>query len=193
MVNKSQSARIHVNQSILELVVGDITKEDVDAIVNAANSSLLGGGGVDGAIHAAAGPELLAETRTLRGCKTGDAKITKGYNLKARHVIHAVGPVYRANNSQVAHLLYCAYHRSLEVAVENGVQTIAFPAISTGVYGYPIEEAAPIALKTVCDFLLIHPSIQLARFVLFSETIYRVFASALEKIVQENNSLSYIL
>jgi O-acetyl-ADP-ribose deacetylase len=192
MLNKTLSVRVRVNQSTLELAVGDITKEDVDAIVNAANSSLLGGGGVDGAIHKAAGSGLLAETRTLRGCETGDAKITKGYNLKAQYIIHAVGPVYYPNNGQVARLLHSAYHRSLELALENNVHTIAFPAISTGVYGYPLEEAAPIALKTVCDFLIIHPTIQLARFVLFTEAVFSVFASALDKMVKDNSSLSYI-
>lgn len=192
MLNKTHSVRVCVNQSTLELTVGDITKEDVDALVNAANSSLLGGGGVDGAIHKAAGSGLLEETRTLRGCKTGDAKITKGYNLKARHVIHAVGPVYYPNNEQVARQLESAYRRSLELALENNVQSIALPAISTGVYGYPLQEAAPIALKTVCDFLMLHPTIQLARFVLFTDAIFSVFASTLDKIVKDNSSLSYI-
>jgi O-acetyl-ADP-ribose deacetylase (regulator of RNase III) len=191
MVNRMPSVRVRVNQSMLELVIGDITRQDVDALVNAANSSLLGGGGVDGAIHKAAGPELLAETMMLRGCKTGDAKITQGYHLKARHIIHAVGPVYRRNDQQVAQLLHSAYRRSLEVADENGVQTIAFPSISTGAYGYPIEEAAPIALKTVSDFLMSHPNIQLARFVLFTEMDFKVYKSVLDKIVKDNNSLGY--
>lgn len=192
MVNKTLSSRVRVNQSILELTVGDITQEDVDAIVNAANSSLLGGGGVDGAIHVAAGSGLLAETRTLGGCETGDAKITKGYNLKARHIIHAVGPVYRRNSPEIARLLHSAYQRSLEIADENGLQTIAFPAISTGAYGYPLEEAAPIALKATCDFLLTRSNIQLVRFVLFTETFFRVFKSALDKIVKEDSNLSHI-
>jgi len=189
-MNKTQLIRVLVNQSKLELTIGDITQQDMDAIVNAANSSLLGGGGVDGAIHRAAGPQLLAETRTLGGCNTGDAKITKGYNLKARHVIHAVGPVYRKNSSQVTQLLRSVYQRSLEIADENVMKTIAMPAISTGAYGYPIEEAAPIALKTVSDFLMTHPNIQIARFVLFTESDFQVFKSALDKIVKENG-LSY--
>jgi O-acetyl-ADP-ribose deacetylase len=190
MTNKS--VRVRVNQSTLELIVGDITKDAVDAIVNAANSSLLGGGGVDGAIHRAAGSDLLAETRMLRGCKTGDAKITKGYKLPARHVIHAVGPIYQQNTPQVRQLLHSAYQRSLELAVENNLHSIAFPAISTGVYSYPLEEAAPIALKAVCNFLITHPTIQLARFVLFTDAVFDVFASVLDEMIKENGSLSYL-
>lgn len=187
-----QPIRVGVQQSILELKVGDITKEDVDAIVNAANTSLLGGGGVDGAIHAAAGPALLAETRTLGGCDTGDAKITKGYKLKARYVIHAVGPVYRRNTPQVAHLLERVYFRSLEVAEQNDVKTIAFPAISTGVFGYPLEEAAPIALKTVCSFLTTHKTIEKASFVLFTEAVFKGFADALYEIVKTSDNFRYL-
>jgi len=177
--------RTTVHETTLELVQGDITHQDMDAIVNAANTSLLGGGGVDGAIHRAAGPQLLEATRKLNGCATGDAKITPGFRLKARYVIHAVGPIYRPDDSTVADLLASAYRRSLEVAVENGIQTIAFPAISAGVYGYPLKEAALIALRTTWAFAEQSRAITLARFVLFNEHIYRTFEDALNHIIQE--------
>jgi O-acetyl-ADP-ribose deacetylase len=180
--------RAVLGATALELVQGDITTQDTEAIVNAANPSLLGGGGVDGAIFAAAGYEqLIAETRALGGCPPGDAKITKGYNLKARHIIHAVGPRYGPPGA--AQLLARAYRRSLEVAVEHGVASLAFPAISTGVYGYPLFEAAPVALRTVCDFVAGERRITLVRFVLFDEIAFAAFADALDKLAATREDL----
>ncbi|MBN1253894.1 MAG: O-acetyl-ADP-ribose deacetylase [Deltaproteobacteria bacterium] len=174
--------QIKVNNATLELVQGDITQQGTDAIVNAANPTLLGGGGVDGAIHRGAGPDLLAECRTLGGCETGDAKISNGYNLKAKHVIHTVGPVYRRDGKQAPELLASAYRRSLEVASENGLKSVAFPSISTGAYGYPLTEAAPIALKTVADFFKAHPDIELVRFVLFDGKTLAAYEEALKRL-----------
>lgn len=157
--------------------VGDITKLQVDAIVNAANSSLLGGGGVDGAIHRAAGPELLAECRTLYGCRTGEAKITRGYNLPAAHVIHTVGPIYSGSASDPEDLRNC-YWNSLEVAKANNLHSIAFPGISTGVYGYPKREAAQIALSTVKEWLSQNEDYEMeVTIVNFSEGDYQIYQS----------------
>ena len=175
--------RVQINQSTLELIEGDITQQDVDAIVNAANTSLLGGGGVDGAIHRAAGPDLLAACRPLGGCQTGSAKMTPGFRLKARYVIHTVGPVYRGGHQGEADLLASAYRVSLELASQNGLRSIAFPAISTGVYGYPMSVAARISLQTVIDYLQTHPNIELARFVLFGLRAYRTFERVLQDLI----------
>ena len=170
---------LSIGTSRIELVRGDITAQDTEAIVNAANTSLLGGGGVDGAIHRAGGPAILAECKKLGGCATGDAKITAGGRLQAKHVIHTVGPVYRDGRHGEPDLLASAYRRSLEVAVENGVTTVAFPSISTGAYGFPIEPAARIATATVARALLAASHIKLVRFVVFSAADLAVYEHAL--------------
>lgn len=187
-MNNKYTYDFQIDQTVLELVEGDITQENVEAVVNAANASLLGGGGVDGAIHRAAGPKLLEETRTLGGCETGDAKISGGYNLKAQYVIHTVGPIYLPNDPAVPKLLSSAYRRSLEVAFEKGITTMAFPAISTGIYGYPLVEAAPIALGTVIDFVEQQRQIKLVRFVLFSTAVLETFAQALTEIIAQRQN-----
>ena len=159
----------------IEIHLGDITKLDCDAIVNAANKTLLGGGGVDGAIHRAAGPELLSECRTLNGCQTGEAKITKGYKLKAKHVIHTVGPIYSNAPSDPIKLANC-YRNSLEIAKENGLHSIAFPSISTGVYGYPLEEATKVAVATVLEWFEQNPDYNMkVTFVCFGEKAYNLY------------------
>jgi O-acetyl-ADP-ribose deacetylase len=163
----------------LQIIRGDITKLDVDAIVNAANTTLLGGGGVDGAIHRAAGPELLSECKTIGGCPTGEARITRGYRLPARYVIHTVGPVYRGSD-QDPELLAGCYRNSLKLAVENKCASIAFPAISCGVYGYPIEKACKIAVDTTCDFLETHNGIEKVLFVPFSPNDEKVYLDCLK-------------
>jgi len=167
----------------IELVQGDITQQEVDAIVNAANTTLLGGGGVDGAIHRKGGPTILEECRGLGGCPTGDAKITRGGRLRARFVIHAVGPVYRDGRHGEPALLARVYARSLELAIEHGLRSIAFPSISTGAYRFPIEEAAPIALGTVAGLLDQRPNrLDLVRHVLFSEADFAAYAAALRGV-----------
>ncbi len=174
--------QVTVGTSILELVEGDITQQDTDAIVNAANEQLRVGGGVDGAINRAGGPQIQEEARKIGYCPTGKAVITTGGNLKARYVIHAVGPVYRGGHQGEAELLASAYRESLKLASARGISTIAFPSLSTGVYGYPVKEAAKIALKTVKDYLKDHPEIKLVRFVLFGTPTYQTFAEALAQV-----------
>lgn len=168
----------------LELVEGDITRQDVDAIVNAANSALLGGGGVDGAIHRAGGPTILEECRQIGGCPTGEARLTSGGNLKARYIIHTVGPIYRGGGQREAQLLASCYRESLKLASAKGITTLAFPAISTGAYGYPLGAAARIALKTVMDYLTQQPKIKLVRFVLFGAAAYEAYEQALRELLR---------
>lgn len=168
---------------MIKIIRGDITEvTEVAAIVNAANNSLLGGGGVDGAIHRAAGPALLAECRTLNGCNTGEAKITKAYNLPCSYVIHTVGPVWRGGNYREDELLAHCYRNSLQLAMEHHIRTVAFPSISTGVYSFPVERAADIAIKTVVKFWREHPDkLDLVMWVMFAERDENAYKSALEK------------
>ncbi len=168
----------------IELHRADITKLDCDAIVNAANSSLLGGGGVDGAIHRAAGPALLGECKTLGGCPTGEARITRGYDLPSRHVIHTVGPVYRDGRRGEPELLRSCHDNALRLVVDNGLRTVAFPAISCGIYGYPMPDAARIALATTAAFLEEHASIERAIFALFSADALEVFDQARHEMIE---------
>ena len=174
---------INVNKSILSLVEGDITTEDTDAIVNAANTRLAGGAGVDGAIHRAGGPSIMDECRKIGGCPTGQAVITTGGNLRARYVIHTVGPVYQGGRKGEADFLKSAHLESLKLASARNLKSIAFPAISTGVYSYPVNEAAMIALKTAMDYLKEHTDIELVRFVLFGRKTYDIFVEELKKLI----------
>jgi O-acetyl-ADP-ribose deacetylase (regulator of RNase III) len=170
-------------KSRMEVVREDITQLAVDAIVNAANSALLGGGGVDGAIHRAAGPELLAECRTLGGCPTGLAKITKGYRLPARFVIHAVGPVWHGGGHGEDALLASCYRESLALAAQHGVRSIAFPAISCGIYGFPADRAAPIALGETAAFLAAHPDLERVVFACWDEDVLRAYRAAFDRLI----------
>ena len=174
--------QIKIDSSLLELVEGDITKQDTEAIANAANSNLAGGGGVDGAIHRAGGPSIVDECGKIGGCPTGEARLTSGGNLLAKYVFHAVGPIYRGGTHGEPELLKNAYLSCLNLASKNAVKSVAFPSISTGVYGYPIKEAAKIALTTVIDYLKTHQEINLVRFVLFGSDAYSKYEKVLNGI-----------
>ena len=180
--------KLQIKQTTLRLAKGDITRCEVDAIVNAANESLLGGGGVDGAIHRAAGPELLSACRLLDGCRTGEAKITPGFRLKAAHVIHTVGPVWRGGSHGEAGLLASCYRKSLELADANGIRTLAFPAISTGIYGYPLDQATSVAVGTVRQYLENQPQTIITEitFVCFDDATVRAYEQALEELQRGN-------
>ena len=166
---------------MIELVIGDITQQDVDAIVNAANQTLLGGGGVDGAIHRAGGPSILEECRGLGGCEPGDAKPTRGGNLPARYVFHAVGPVWHGGDAGEEELLASCHRRAIELAEEHGCRSVAFPAISTGAYGYPVELAAPVAIAATKDALAAHPTVEVARFVFRDDATLAKYRAAVDK------------
>jgi O-acetyl-ADP-ribose deacetylase (regulator of RNase III) len=176
-----------IGKATVELIHGDIVRQDVDAIVNAANSSLMGGGGVDGAIHRAAGPELKEACRPLAPCPPGEARITPGFRLKARHVIHTVGPIYHGGNYGEAEVLANAHRNSLSLAAQHGLTSVAFPAISTGIYGYPVELAAAVALGAVRDFLTRDAPLRLVRFVLWSPDAVEAFERALQQIAGETH------
>jgi len=176
--------QVNIDQSRLEVEQGDIIQQETEAIGNAANSALAGGGGVDGAVHRAGGPAIMSELRAkYRGCPTGSAVITSGGNLKANYVIHAVGPRY-SGSSKDPELLSSAYRKSLELCTQNKIASVAFPSISTGVYGYPVEEASRIALKTVMRYLENHPEIKLVRFVLFDSNTFRVYEEVLAELMK---------
>lgn len=182
------SVSININNTKLTLIEGDITQQKTDAIVNAANSSLLGGGGVDGAIHRAGGPKILEDCLKIRDkqgeCETGEAVVTTGGSLQARYVIHTVGPVWRGGRSSEPELLANCHRNSLKLAAENGVRTISFPGISTGVYGYPLDKAAPVALKTVIEFLKSDDRFDEVVFVLYNSWTYQAYEDALKSLTQ---------
>lgn len=181
--------KITVGGSELVLVQGDITRQDTEAIVNAANSSLLGGGGVDGAIHRAGGPGILEECRKIGGCPPGEARITTGGRLRATYVIHTVGPIYRGGQRGEPRILANAYRSSLALASQRGIKTVAFPSISTGAYGYPIGLAAPIALRTVLDYLRAPSGIKQVRFVLYTRSAYQAYVQALKGLTQNDGAV----
>ena len=173
--------KYRIKKSLLELTRGDITMEETQAIVNAANKALSPGGGVSGAIHRAAGPGLWQEAKTLGGCRTGEARLTGGHDLKARYVIHTVGPVYSGRESDMEDLRN-SYYNSLELASDNNIESISFPSISTGIFGYPIKEASMIAIETITGFLEDHPEIKLVKMVLFSQEDYQIYKKTLENM-----------
>jgi len=173
-----------MDQRIIRIIKGDITEQEVDAIVNAANNSLLGGGGVDGAIHRAAGPKLLEECRTLNGCATGEAKITQGYDLPAKWVIHTVGPIWHGGNNDEDKMLAKCYRNCLKLAAEKGIKTIAFPSISTGAYHFPIQRAADIAINEVIDFLEENPVFEKIVFVCFNDETFSNFSRILDERIK---------
>jgi O-acetyl-ADP-ribose deacetylase (regulator of RNase III) len=175
--------KVQIGKSVLELVEGDITKQETEAIVNAANTSLLGGGGVDGAIHRTGGPQILEECKKIGGCPTGEARITTGGRLKAKWVIHTVGPVYRDGKHGEPELLANAHRNSLQLASEKSIKTVAFPSISTGAYGYPLADAARIGLRTTIEYLNTHPEITLVRFVLFGQAALRTYETVLDELL----------
>ncbi len=177
--------KVKVGNCVLELVKGDITQQDTEAIVNAANEQLIPGGGVDGAIHRAGGPSIAEEARRYGRCPTGKAVITGAGNLKAKYVIHAVGPRYRGGKSGEEELLASAYRSSLQICLEKGIKSVAFPSLSTGAYGYPLSEAARIALKTIISFLREHQTPSLVRMVLFGEEAYAAFEEALKEFAKQ--------
>ncbi len=178
------SFKCKIGNSILELTAGDITVQDTGAVVNAANKALSPGGGVSGAIHRAAGLKLWEECRTLGGCRTGEAKLSRGHNLKAKYVIHTVGPVYSGSKSDPEDLRDC-YKNSLLLASRNKIKSVSFPSISTGIFGYPVNEASRVALKTITNFLEEHPEIELVRMVLFTEGDYGIYKASLDKILKD--------
>jgi O-acetyl-ADP-ribose deacetylase (regulator of RNase III) len=173
--------KMGIDQATLEIMSGDITKQDTEAIVNAANKRLAPGGGVAGAIHRAAGPGLWEECKKLGGCDTGEAKLTSGHRLKVNYIIHTVGPVY-SGSLKDAQLLQACYHNSLKLAEEKGITSVSFPALSTGAFGYPIEEAAEISLTTVKDYLEGETALKLVRFVLYSKSAYDVYRESLKSL-----------